>query len=123
MTRKEKPSKNTARQQRWRRRRQAQGRRSVTVMVSAETKAVLDKERARTGETLAQVVERAVAALCRRPAEPDPVTVTSDGRALTVKIPMDRVDPKRPPAADPAPTGPPLADALLQGLISKKRRP
>lgn len=41
----------------------AKGKKSVSVMLEAETKDLIDQERQRTGETIAAVLERAVSAL------------------------------------------------------------
>jgi hypothetical protein len=109
------------RQQRWRKRRQAEGRRSLTVMVSAEAKQILDRERARSGETLAQVIDRAVLALSKGKAEnaAPPVEVQSDGRTLTVAVSLERLTGPAP-RIDPSGKKRPSADVLLQRLISRK---
>ena len=43
--------------------RAAKGKKSVSVMLEAGTKDLIDKERKRTGDTIASVIERAVSAL------------------------------------------------------------
>ena len=112
------------RQKRWRRRRQAEGMQSVTVMVPTEAKALLEREKRRTGETLSQVVERAVFALQKAAeGEKSPVKIRTDGETLSVQIPLSRVQRPASVREKPPSKPPPSADALLQGLIFKKRRP
>ncbi|MGD8367543.1 MAG: hypothetical protein PVG78_07875 [Desulfobacterales bacterium] len=109
------------RQQRWRKRRQAEGRRSLTVMVSTEAKQIFDEERARSGETLAQVIERAAFALSKGnvPGAPSPVKVESDGKTLTVAVSLDRLSGPAP-RIDASEQKRAPADVLLKRLISKK---
>ena len=48
------------RQKRWRKRRLEEGRKQVSAMISLKAQLILNREKKRTGETNAQVVERAI---------------------------------------------------------------
>ncbi|UCF81887.1 MAG: hypothetical protein JSV50_11755 [Desulfobacteraceae bacterium] len=72
---------NRERQKRWKEKQVSEGKKSLSVMVAAETKALIDKERKRTGETIASIIERAITNLFRPGTEVpdvDEVSVTSN---------------------------------------------
>lgn len=48
------------RQQIWKEKQAAGGKKSINVMVSAEVKGMIDKEKASTGKTIAEIIERSV---------------------------------------------------------------
>ena len=48
------------RQQRWRQRRAKEGKKQVSGMISLKAQLILNREKKRTGETNAQVIERAI---------------------------------------------------------------
>ena len=51
---------NRERQRKWKKKQVLNGRRAVTVMLPTIVKELIDKERGKTGETIANVIERAV---------------------------------------------------------------
>jgi len=53
------------RQKKWKEKQTSVGRKSVNVMVSAEVKEMIDRERAFTGDTIAGIIERSVRAHLR----------------------------------------------------------
>jgi len=69
------------RQRKWKENQTSAGKRAVTVMLAPDIKDLIDKERKRTGETIAGVIEKAVVNLFRpAPADPtnDKASVTSN---------------------------------------------
>ena len=80
---------------RWRERNKREGRKSVTIMLSAEAHAILNKEKQAGGETYAAIVEKALLNLAGQAVQPEPETVASNA-SDTSKLPpvirhIDRV--------------------------------
>ncbi len=48
------------RQQKWKAKQTASGKKSVNVMISAEVKEMIDKEKAYTGDTISHIIEQSV---------------------------------------------------------------
>jgi hypothetical protein len=67
------------RQRKWKNNQTSAGKRAVTVMLAPDIKDLIDKERERTGETIAGVIERAVVNLFN-PAQAD---LTNDKPSVT----------------------------------------
>lgn len=70
------------RQRKWKAKQEAGGKKSVTIMLDAGVKDLIDKERKKTGETITAVIERAVSSLLGpvsvdESSKSDPVTSNS----------------------------------------------
>ncbi len=63
---------------RWRERNKKAGRKSVTMMLSAEAHEILNKEKQASGKTYAAIVEKALLNLAGQKLKPEPKTVASN---------------------------------------------
>lgn len=122
---------NRERQKRWREKQRSRGKKPLTVLLSEESRALLDREKHRTGETIAALVERAIQNLGAVETAPQEVSLkldetllgtatrTAETLQLTLKIPA--ASNRQISQAREKPKWEPLADVLLKDMIEGKK--
>ena len=100
-TLKERRETDRERQRRWRAKHRSQGKRPISIMLSNDVKDLINQEKRRTGETIAQLVERAI----RHISNPDAARLDDLVHATAAA--------EKPPRRE-------RADSLLKRIIEAK---